>query len=721
MKTLALSSWKLGYSENVNALPAETVDAWVPSDVQLVWQKEKGMPDYNYGRNYKEYTWMEKKFWVYSTDVEVPAGDLHAELYFESIDYRYVIRVDGKDVCEGEGMFTPARVDLDPWKGKKIRVDVVIFPVPHVEGAEGEDRVHASHSVKPAVSYGWDWHPHLVPSGISDKAELRVYPSSYIYDAAFSYELSDALDKVTVKAEAVVKNPAGAELLLSLVDKEGKTAASVKAPADEKTALSVTLEHPELWHPVRRGAQTRYDVKVTLLKNGDAIDEKGRKIGFRRVKLLKNKMAEEESFPKPQLPNPITLEINGQRIFGKGTNYVPNEIFYSRMTRERYAAVLEKARDANMNILRVWGGGLTNREDFFDLCDEMGLMVWQEFPLACNNYPDEEHYLSVLNQESISIIRRLRTHPSLTLWCGGNELFNSWSGMTNQSLALRLLDMNCLLHDPHTPYMMTSPTCGMAHGNYAVMAGEDREAMSDFIDKDHTAYTEFGSPSPAPFEYIKKFCPPEELYNVSEDTSWLDHHALWAWNGRDNWFNKAHIEAYYGKADTLEETIEHGLDVQAVSYKGIFETARRKWPDTSMAINWCFNEPWPCFANNSLLLYPDLPRPAYYAVKEALRDTMFSAKLYKFRWHTGEKAEIELYVLNDPAETLPEGTVKVILEVEGKETVLYEGSYAAVAGGKAEKIGACAFVVTEDLPRTFSLRVEGSDPGMNSTYKLFHV
>lgn len=722
MKTLELTRWKLGWAEAADARPVETADAWVPSDVQLVWQKEKGMPDYHYGRNYREYTWMEKKFWVYATDVDVPKGEgLHAELYFKSIDYRYIIRVDGKAVLEGEGMFTPARVEMDAWQGKCIKVEVVIFPAPVVEGEPEGERGNASHSVKPAVSYGWDWHPHLVPAGISDTAELRIYPSSYIYEAEFSYELNDALDEVTVRAEAEVRNPEDCRIILTLTDENGNTVAAAEAQAAESSSLSVMLRQPALWYPIRRGAQTRYDVKVELRKAAALLDEKGRKIGFRRVRLLRNQEMEEDSFPKPQLPNPITLEINGQRLFCKGTNYVPNEIFYSRMTRERYMAVLVKARDANMNILRVWGGGLTNREDFFDICDEMGLMVWQEFPLACNNYPDDPHYLAVLHQESVSIIKRVRTHPCLALWCGGNELFNSWSGMTNQSLALRLLDMNCLLHDPHTPFMMTSPTCGMGHGHYALMSGEDREPVSDFIDKDFTAYTEFGSPAPAPLDYIKKYCPPDELYRVSEDTAWLDHHALYAWNSRDTWFNVPHIEAYYGKAATLEETVEHGLDVQAVSYKGLFEAARRKWPNTSMAINWCFNEPWPCFANNSLLLYPDLPRPAYFAVKEALRDTMFSAKLYKYRWHTGETAEVELYILHDPQETLPAGHVRVILETGDESRVLYEGDYEAVPGGTAKAVAACSFPVTGDMPKTFTLRVEGSDAAMNASYKLFHV
>ena len=135
------------------------------------------------------------------------------------------------------------------------------------------------------------------------------------------------------------------------------------------------------------------------------------------------------------------------------------------MTEEVYLEQLRLVKEAHMNMLRVWGGGYINREAFYTLCDQLGILVWQEFPLACANYPDDEDYLSVLEQESVSILKRLRRHPCLALWSGGNELFNEWSGMTNQSLALRLLEKNCYDLDRHTPFIATSPLYGMGHGH----------------------------------------------------------------------------------------------------------------------------------------------------------------------------------------------------------------------------------------------------------------
>src|SRR5690606_36846272 len=155
-----------------------------------------------------------------------------------------------------------------------------------------------------------------------------------------------------------------------------------------------------------------------------------------------------------------TLEINNEPIFAKGTNLVGPEIFPGIVTKERWQGLLQHAYDANFNLLRLWGGAHTPGDAFFNLCDEMGLLVWVEFPLACNTYPDDPKYLEILNQESRVLITHLRHRASVALWCGGNELFNAWSGMTPQSHALRLLDSNCFELDRKRPFLPTSPIMG---------------------------------------------------------------------------------------------------------------------------------------------------------------------------------------------------------------------------------------------------------------------
>jgi beta-mannosidase len=364
----------------------------------------------------------------------------------------------------------------------------------------------------------------------------------------------------------------------------------------------------------------------------------------------------------------MQLEINGRKIFAKGTNWVNPEVFPGIITRSRYNDLLDFAREANFNILRVWGGGIVNKESFFELCDEKGILVWQEFPLACNNYEGTPHYLKILEQESTSIIRRVKKHPSLAMWCGGNELFNNWSLMTDQSAALRLLNSQCYRLDPNTPFIPTSPVMGMGHGHYVFrewVTGE--EVFQEMSRSKFTAYTEFGMPSPASVEILKKIIPPEELWPPRPGTSWESHHAYKAWTG-NTWLCQDIIEDYFGPSESLEELVANGQLLQCEGYKCIYEEARRQKPYCSIAANWCYNEPWPTAANNSLISYPNIPKPGFYAVKSSCRPLLASAKLPKFRWGGGEIFNAEIWILNDLPRDVPAGKVIVMLS-DGKNQI----------------------------------------------------
>ena len=172
--------------------------------------------------------------------------------------------------------------------------------------------------------------------------------------------------------------------------------------------------------------------------------------------------------------------------------------------------------------------------------------MWQEFPLACNNYEGTPHYLKILEQESRSIIKRLKKHPSLAMWSGGNELFNNWSGMTDQSAAIRLLNSQCFLLDPGTPFIPTSPVMGVGHGHYVFrdwQSGE--EVFQEMTRSRFTAYTEFGMPAPASVEILKTIIPVNELWPPKPGTSWESHHAYKAWVG-NTWLCQDIIEDYFG-------------------------------------------------------------------------------------------------------------------------------------------------------------------------------
>lgn len=675
---------ELGYSAVSEAQPEKWIPATIPGAVQLDIAKAEKYAPYYYAEHWKDYNWMEDNYYTYRSNFKKPELPASERLYFisQGIDYQFEIYLNGEKIFEQEGMFTPVSLDLTSRLKENNILIIKVFPAPKNHPLP-VDRTQASHSVKPAVSYGWDWHPRLLPLGIWDDTYLEIQPETFVNDVHVNYQLNNELSKADITLVVDGRSLKGNRYRWSLKDKNGMVAAKGEGDiADNNFKQAATIDRPKLWWPHDQGESYLYNSEFQLIDNsGKIIQTFASKIGFRQVKLVMNTGAwnEPAGFPKTRSVPPIQFEINNRKIFCKGSNWVNPEIFPGIITRERYQQLLTLAKAANFNILRVWGGGIVNKESFFELCDEMGILVWQEFPLACNNYPDDPHYLQILKQESRSIINRVKKHPSLAFWCGGNELFNNWSGMTDQSLALRLLNSQCLELDPSTPFIPTSPLMGMAHGNYVFRDWSTKEEVfQEMARSKFTAYTEFGMPAPASVEILKTIIPKEELWPPKPGASWESHHAYNAWVG-NTWLCEDIIEDYFGKSVALEELVANGQLMQGEGYKCIFEEARRQKPYCSMAINWCYSEPWPTAANNSIVSYPNIPKPGYYAVKNACRPVLASARFSKFKWREGETFFTDIWMLNDHYKDLPAGKVKVkIVAADERSITVLNWEYIAM-------------------------------------------
>ena len=661
-------TWELGYSKTKSEPPVNYIPATVPGAVQLDVAANERYPSYNVSNNYKKFGWMEDMFYTYKSSFKKPVLSGNERLFFVSrgIDYQFEIYFNDEKIFEQEGMFTYVDLDLTDKLKEANTLKVLVYPVPKRVPFPA-DRTQASNVVKPAVSYTWDWHPRLVPLGIWDETGLEIRHSSYVSDVYIDYKLSDDFQKCDISLLAEGNDAEGKKYSWTLTDGDGQPVLTSEGVMHNHLAVSgILLNNPKLWWPHDQGTPFLYTSSFKLL-NTDGTEQQSisRKIGFKRVRLVMNEGAwvEPVNFPKTRSMPPAQFEINGRKIFAKGSNWVNPEIFPGKITKQRYEELINLAVQANMNIFRVWGGGIINKEAFFELCDEKGIMVWEEFPLACNNYPDDAHYLTILKQEATSIIKRLRKHPALALWCGGNELFNNWSGMTDQSLALRLLNSLCLEYSPSIPYNPTSPLMGMGHGYYGFRTPEGKDVFQIINNAHFTAYTEFGVPGISPLEVLESIIPPQDLFPPKANTAWQDHHAFAAWQG-DTWLCPEILEDYFGKAKTLDELIEQSQLLQSEGYKAIFEEARRQKPYCAMALNWCYNEPWPSAANNSLIVYPAICKPAYYAVKNACRPFCASARLSKFRWKEGEEFFAETWILNDSYRKYDIGTVKMKLQTD---------------------------------------------------------
>jgi beta-mannosidase len=719
---LPLSGWTVGHTTTPTAVPNKFVPSEVPGAVQLDWAKAEGWAPHWKADNFKQYGWMEDVYWLYRVSLPSSQVDVGRRrmLVLRGVDYQFEVRINGVAVFQQEGMFKPVEIDVTSNLGANL--EILVWPAPKYSKAH-RPKAEASRSCKPSVSYGWDWHPRLIPLGIWDDAFLEDRSASFLEKAAVHYTLNDDLTSASLHLETVVSAPQpGQSLRFTLNGANGKTVATVSG----SQKLSALLSNPQLWWPNGQGEAYLYSSLVELLDaSGTVIDAHAAKIGFRRARLVMNEGAWEEpaAFPKSRSVPPITLEINGRRIFAKGSNWVNPDIFPGTITAETYRPLIQMAKDAHFNIFRTWGGAIVNKASFFEQCDAAGIMVWQEFPLACNDYADDPNYLRVLDQESRAIIERLAQHPSVCLWCGGNELFNVWSGMTDQHKALRLLNRNCYDLDPETPFLPTSPVMGMGHGDYRFRDEKGREVYQMFAQARNTAYTEFGCPGPSDADYIASFTPPEELFPPAPGGTWEHHHAFGAWGvAPSSWLFPELIAEYFGEMTSLEQLVSYGQLMQAEGYKCLYEEARRQKPFASMALNWCYNEPWPSAANNSLINWPARAKPAFHAVAQSCRPVLASARLPQFSWIAEDLFKAELWLLNDSPSPVPAGRMKCVLCMDGKEVPLVTWDFPETPANQnlAGPVARALLPVGQANVFEVVVRVEGR-PELDSTYRLcFH-
>ena len=735
--------WELGESPTESAAPKTFIPAEVPGAVQLDFAKALKYPDYRFADNVKKLDWLEDRFFTYKTSFKKPALKSNERLLFysESIDYRYKIRVNKTEVFAGEGMFTPVKIDItDNLKDADNLLEVVVYPIPKAYpdknfGPLGY-RTQADHSFKPPVSYGWDWHPRLVQLGICGETYLIVSDKSRLDDVYVNYELSDDFSRADICIEVEGKNLEGTKYEWILSDQNGGVVAKSegKLDGDIQKIGGIVLKNPELWWPHDHGAQTLYKSEFRLLsQNGRLLQTDTNEVGFRRIRLVQNEGVSALPTLSRMLP-PMQIMVNGKKIFAKGSNWVSPEIFHARVSDARYDALTTIAVEMNFNIFRMWGGSPVAKEAFFKLCDKKGIMVWQDFILSCNNYPDEKHYLDVLSREATSIAKRLRKHPSLACWCGGNELFKEWSGMDDQSLALRRLNAITLELTPLIPFQMASPLMGVAHGPYRFkifpeIAGKDGVNVIEFWPKQKfTAYTEFGFSSMSPIETIRKIIPPEEIkFPIEQTDSWILHHAFKnksRWAGIDAIHSKQYITTkIFGSTKTLEEHIEKTQFLQAQILRFMFEECRRQKPFCSMALNWCYNDVWECAGNLSIIAYPAIKKQAFHSVKAACRPVLASARFNKLVLRPSEKLEAELFVLNDTHKGIGPLDIVAKIEIDGKTHILGEFKSQRTAPNRNTEVGKCNFEIPDlgkDVRRfKMTLEVRGH-PEYSSEYEFVY-
>lgn len=633
------------YAERDETDIARYIDATVPGEVHLDLIRAGLIGEPCEGLNALAARWVEESIWSYRREFDAPADAVEgrAWLVFEQLDLAATIVLNGQTIGEHSNFFYPCRIDvtgkLKPGSNLlSVHVEAGLFKTMN-KSSDGMN-VHLDSQLakrpwlrKPQNQFGWDWSTRMLNVGISGNVRLEwtdapMRVDSFVPLAAVSDDLKTATLRARLHVEGFGREAQSGELTVEIPEAGVRHTAAVSIqPGAHPVEAAIDLPNPELWWPVGHGQPHRYDVRATL-KVGDHTSTHTLRVGFRHVRVNQDKHPVEGSY--------FTLEINGRKIFAKGGNIVPADMIQARADGDRYRRLIELALEANFNMLRVWGGGLYETEDFYELCDAHGIMVWQDFVYACAKYPmNDQAFFEDAKREAIYNIRRLAKHPSLIVWCGNNEMEQGcwqWGydkGVVYPDYAFFHLTLPQLMkqEDPTRYYQPSSPFSPECVDPNRDEQGDQHPWSIGFQNTDFRGYrkmisrfaNEGGILGPNALPTVLK-CLPEghrhvqsfawQLHDNSVD-SWFEPSApdgmTQQWLGKD--IRKMSIEQYVYWAGLL-----HGEGLREY-----IDNFRRRMFDSSSAIFWMYNDCWPAVRSWTIVDYDLRRTPAFHPVRRAMQ------------------------------------------------------------------------------------------------------
>jgi len=646
----------------------------VPGTVQGDLVDLKLMPHPYVGENEKLFRRLEDKSWTYSKTFEVKKLDrLHYDLVVEGIDTLSEIYVNGEFVGKCEDMFTGYRFEIK----KLLKVGLnsievrILSPIKVPKLLEQNyGKLHAGEeSARPYIrkaqySYGWDWGARIATSGIWKKIYIAERDDAYL-DGTTAYLEDLATVKVMGDVKALEGDVGEYTVKISVNGKVFGEYPVMSGFSDHLFTGTFKRGDLELWYPKGYGESTLHEFEFKLFKGKKEISSEKKRIGLRTIKIIQEKDAEGESF---------IFEINGKRIFAKGADWIPSDNILSWLKDEDYDKLLEMASDANMNMLRIWGGGIYENERFYEKCDELGIMVWQDFMFACAEYPDNlEWFRNLVNEEARYNVVRLRHHPSIVLWCGNNENnwgFDEWGydHMHNGEhlgnvLYLQDLPKICAQADPSRPYWPSSPYGGSKANSDEAGDRHVWNVWSNWVDYkgylvDKSRFvSEFGfqaAPDPKTIDFFAK----KQDKDIFTDVM-VRHNKQVEGPERIMKF----IHNHFGSVKNFDSIVYLSQMNQAEAIKAGVEHWRERKYKTSGTLYWQLNDSWPVFSWSSID-YFKRPKALYHYTRRFYADLLPLIKV------DGE--DLRLVIVNDSTEI--EGHLEMALwTLDGKK--VFDNSY----------------------------------------------
>ncbi|WP_236030175.1 glycoside hydrolase family 2 protein [Paractinoplanes lichenicola] len=572
---------------------AATVPGCVHTDLLAVGK----IVDPFLGENEKAVDWVGRANWVYSRDIawEGPRPD-RIDLVFDGLDTVADIDVAGVVLGSTRNMHRGYRFDVTELVGATSSPLHVRFTSAYAEAARLQAQLGERPNAYPepfnfvrkmACSFGWDWGPTLVTAGIWRGVRLEGWNVARLSEVKPLLTYADGrghLD-LTVRVERLAQGRS-LRMRVLLDDRELFDGAWTET-------LTLDVDNVQPWHPRGYGEPSLYGLTVVLLDGDDELDRWERRTGFRSVHI-------------DETDGQFVFHVNGEPVFVKGVNWIPDDIFPARMTRERYALRLGQAAAAGANMIRVWGGGIYESRDFYEVCDELGLLVWQDFLFACACYPEEEPLYSEVVAEARENVVRLAAHPSLVAWNGNNENLwlhgaDNWAARPGGELSwgetyyLKTLPDIVSETDPSRPYMAGSPWSGswehepndVDHGTFHSWDVWNREDYLNYRNSAPRFVAEFGWQAPPAWRTLREAVIDDPMRPDSPGV--LHHQKAIDGNGKLARGLDAHFPA--PRSTEAWHYLTQLNQVRAVR-TGIAHW-RSHWPHTAGTIVWQLNDLWP--------------------------------------------------------------------------------------------------------------------------------
>ena len=634
----------------------EWMSARVPGTVHQDLLDHGRLPDPFYGMNEQKVQWVEKEDWLYRTVFTVTADQLKSDaawLTFEGLDTYADVYLNGSLLLKADNMFVGHKLAVkDVLREGENRL-MIRFRSPVEETApqwdtdgfnypadnDHSEKRMSVYTRKAPYSYGWDWGIRLATSGIWRPVKLTFCNGAAIDDFFVrQQEVTEQVAKVDNQLEINNVTTTPKEAQVKVVYAYGEQADTltrtvVLQPGKNSLSMPAWIEKPHLWMPNGWGDPALYTFTATVSVDGKEVASREEAIGLRSIRVVMEDDKDGMSF---------YFEVNGKPMFAKGSNYIPGDALLPNMTGERYARLFEDIRAANMNMVRVWGGGIYEDDRFYEEADRNGILVWQDFIFACTTYPHDPTFLKRVSEEAVYNMRRLRNHASLAMWCGNNEIYEGmrywgwkdkyspvvWKEMTEgyDVLFRQLLPELVEANDPGRFYMHGSPyeanwgrpeswKIADSH-NWGTWYGQKPfESLDTEIPR---FMSEYGFQAFPEMKTIRMFASPED-YELESPVMNAHQKA-----SIGNFLIKKTMALYYKVPEKFEDLIYAGLILQGQGMRHGIEAHRRHRPYCMGSLPWQLNDSWPVVSWSSIDYYGNW-KAMHYQIRRAFAPVLVDA------------------------------------------------------------------------------------------------